>query len=90
MTRNLGILAVLGLFMTTACGSANQVIIGGHARPQTFHNIVSLSPSTTELFLYAGQINDLRGRTSSDDFPVTVKNIPIVAKVKPDYEAIAA
>ncbi len=51
--------------------------------------IVSLSPSTTEILaLYSGP-KFLKGRTQSCNYPEWVKNIPVVAFIKPNYEKLA-
>jgi iron complex transport system substrate-binding protein len=51
-------------------------------------SIVSLSPSTTEILGTTNVSMLLKGRTASDDYPASVKSTPIVASLKPDYEAI--
>jgi iron complex transport system substrate-binding protein len=57
--------------------------------PKYYQNVVSLSPSTTELLLNVVQFPKLAGRTYADDFPPgVVKQIPIVATTKPDYEKL--
>ncbi|MDX2064437.1 MAG: helical backbone metal receptor [Fimbriimonadaceae bacterium] len=63
---------------------------GGQPRPEAIKSVISLSPSTTEI---VGSINYnqvLKGRTQADDFPMAVKDVAVVASVKPDYESIAA
>jgi ABC-type Fe3+-hydroxamate transport system substrate-binding protein len=60
------------------------------ARPFAINSIVSLSPSTTEIVGTTNDFNKLKGRTAADNYPVNVKSVPIVASVKPDYEAIKA
>jgi iron complex transport system substrate-binding protein len=89
MTRNLGILVLLGLFVTWACTPANDNNLGGKRRPFLYMNIVSLSPSTTELFTYVAHPVQLKGRTAACDYPSIVLGAPVVAGVKPDYEKIA-
>jgi iron complex transport system substrate-binding protein len=59
-------------------------------RPEKITSIVSLSPSTTEIVASSMVTNLLKGRTAADDYPRTVASVPIVASVKPDYEAIKA
>jgi iron complex transport system substrate-binding protein len=65
---------------------------GRPPRPKAFTKIVSLSPGTTEIV--AGQTDALGrvvGRTQSDNWPTyAIQNVPVVASVKPDFEAIAA
>jgi iron complex transport system substrate-binding protein len=53
-------------------------------------SIVSLSPSTTEIIGSSTVSMLLKGRTASDNFPLSVEKVPIVASLKPDYEAIKA
>lgn len=69
------------------CGS-QSVNEAGQPRPKEIHTAVSLSPSTTEMFAAVGGYEYLKGRTSSCNYPDIVKSIPVVATVKPDYEAL--
>jgi len=61
-------------------------------RPEKFYkSVVSLSPGTTEIVSSLSSPNLLKGKTAADNYPLTVPKageIPIVATVKPDYEAI--
>jgi len=77
-------LAVAGL---TLSGCGKTQLVGGVPRSKFVKNVVSLSPSVTEVCLNA-QLQPV-GRTSSCNYPeTTTKNIPVVADVKPNYEAI--
>ncbi len=62
---------------------------GGVRQSQTLTKVVSLSPSTTELLAAIAGTDLLKGRTSACNYPPTLMSqFPIVASVKPDYEAI--
>lgn len=50
--------------------------------------VVSLSPSAAELLMLGTP--RLIGRSASDDFPTSNKDVPVVANIKPDYEKIAS
>ncbi|RYG87739.1 cobalamin-binding protein, partial [bacterium] len=76
---------VLGGLATGGCQQAQA--IGGKARPTIYRRIVSLSPSTSEVLVSNGI--PLSGRTAACDYPANVKSVPVVAGVKPDYEALA-
>ncbi len=79
-------LAICGI----GCGES-VTIVGGKPRPKFYHQIVSLSPGTTEIALQYGTARFLVGRTAADDYPKFQANkVPIVASVKPDYEKIAS
>ncbi|RYG29910.1 hypothetical protein EON81_25870 [bacterium] len=67
------------------CGQAQS--LGGKTRPKRYRNIVSLSPSTTEILVGNGV--PIVGRTSSCNYPSTVSRVPVVGGVKPNYEALA-
>jgi iron complex transport system substrate-binding protein len=54
-----------------------------------FNRIVSLSPSTTEIVAMSAAAGPrLVGRTAACNFPPDVARLPVVANVKPDFEAI--
>ncbi len=77
-------LTVAGLSMS-GCGKVQ--LVGGVPRPKFIKNVVSLSPSVTEVCV-TGMVQPV-GRTSACDYPeMSVSKIPIVADVKPNYEAI--
>lgn len=62
--------------------------VGGQARTKKIASVVSLSPSTTELVSTVNYAGMLKGRTASDNYPMNVSSVPVVASVKPDYEKI--
>ncbi|HEY0866269.1 MAG TPA: helical backbone metal receptor, partial [Fimbriimonas sp.] len=77
------------LLFAGGCRSGNDTI-GGVPRKEKIDSIVSLSPSTTEILLTQGATQFLKGRTAACNYPdMSVKQIPIVASVKPDFEKIA-
>ncbi len=83
----LGIAATLLVAISGAgCGSPGATINPNVLKnpPKTW---ISLSPGTSEFMSVLN--SHLIGRTASDDFPVSIKSLPIVANVKPDYEMIA-
>ena len=58
-------------------------------RPKHYTKVVSLSPSLTEIIASDGDSSVLKGRTAACNYPPSVLlKVPIVASVKPDYEAI--
>ncbi|MER3496164.1 MAG: hypothetical protein C4320_04795, partial [Armatimonadota bacterium] len=73
------------LAVLIGCGQAQT--LGGKDRPKRYTKIVSLSPSTTEIL--AGNGIPLVGRTSACNYPESVKRVPVVGSVEPDYEALA-
>jgi len=86
MRRALPFLFLLILMAVSGC-SDKQVQLP--RRPKFYRSIVSLSPSTSEVIASCGDIQTLKGRTAACNFPDNMmKPIPIVASVKPDYEAI--
>ncbi|RYG39417.1 hypothetical protein EON81_01105 [bacterium] len=80
----LAIAAFLAGCQTTA------VPMGGARREKRITSVVSLSPSTTELSTAVNYSPLLKGRTAADNYPAVLMSIPVVASVKPDYEAIKA
>lgn len=48
-----------------------------------------MSPSTSEIVASYFLNTQILGRTSACDYPDTIKKIPVMGGVKPDYEAIA-
>ncbi len=82
--RLLGVslLALLGLI-----GCSQPQTFSGVRREKGITNCVSLRPSTTELMVIMGL--RIIGRCEADNFPPAIKQTPVVAGVKPDYEAIA-
>ena len=69
------------------CGAKAQQI-GGQLRTGDRPQVVSLSPSTSEIISSTYDSATLIGRTSSDDFPPSLSKVPVVASVKPDFERI--
>jgi ABC-type Fe3+-hydroxamate transport system substrate-binding protein len=86
LLKTVGVLsfAVAGLSLS---GCEKPQVVGGVPRSKFVKNVVSLSPSVTEVCLSA--MLQPVGRTSSCNYPEsTTKSIPVVADVKPNYEAI--
>ena len=61
---------------------------GGQPRTKAPPSVVSLSPSAAEIVAGNMDVRQLVGRTKADDFPSSVLQVPVVAEVKPDFEAI--
>jgi ABC-type Fe3+-hydroxamate transport system substrate-binding protein len=81
-----GLLASLSL---TGCQGTVYSQQGGIPRSKVYRNVVSISPSATELVVGLGA--KITGRTASDDYPPTIKDVTVVMKgVKPNYEEISA
>jgi ABC-type Fe3+-hydroxamate transport system substrate-binding protein len=76
---------LLVLILIAGCAEKAQQVGGELRRPVT--NVVSLSPSTTEIVAQVAT-NSLRGRTRSCNFPSLVAPLPVYADVKPDYERL--
>ena len=63
--------------------------ISNRKLPKPYANIISLSPSTTEILTGFGAVGNLVGRTESCDRPASIARVEIVVRnAKPDYEAI--
>lgn len=75
------------VLLSVGCSQKVQEI-GGVRRQRVYQSVVSLSPSTTEIMYSVGDSRRLRGRTEADNYPTSVTTVPVVASVKPDYEAI--
>lgn len=83
----LGGIVALGLM--AGC-SAPKSAVGGKPAPKVYINVVSLSPSTTEVAAIIF-MREILGRTASCDQPGQVTAKPVVMKgLKPDYEKIVA
>lgn len=85
----LSVVSVLSLtvagFTLSGCGKVQ--LVGGVPRPKFIKNVVSLSPSVTEVCLTA-MVQPV-GKTSACNYPESsTAKIPVVADVKPNYEAI--
>jgi ABC-type Fe3+-hydroxamate transport system substrate-binding protein len=88
MRRVLPILFSVFIFALIGCGDKQ---IQHARRPKRYQAVISLSPSSTEVIASNGDIQTLKGRTKSCNFPpMQVQSIPIVADVKPDYEKITS
>jgi ABC-type Fe3+-hydroxamate transport system substrate-binding protein len=68
-------------------GCKQPVTFGGEPRTKHYRSVISLSPSTTELMALTGI--PMKGRTQACDFPVQVRDVEVVADLKPNYELIA-
>lgn len=80
--------ALVAVAFMVGCGN-DQTRQAKEPPPTVFKQVVSLSPSSTEI---AGIIfsREIIGRSESCDAPGTVKDKPVVMKgLKPDYEQIA-
>ena len=69
-------------------GCKQPVTFGGEPRTTVYRSVISLSPSTTELMALTGI--PIRGRTKACDFPIQVRDVEVVADLKPNYELIAS
>ncbi len=69
-------------------GCKQPVTFGGEPRTTVYRSVISLSPSTTELMALTGI--PIRGRTKACDFPIQVRDVEVVANLKPNYELIAS
>jgi len=80
---------VLLSIVLVAGGCAPKQVNYVKPRPKFYKNVISLSPSTTEIIASDADLTILKGRTAACDFPpAMVKPIQVVAAVKPDFEAI--
>ncbi|MCH8979421.1 MAG: ABC transporter substrate-binding protein [Armatimonadetes bacterium] len=80
------LLAVMAL---VPAGCAPRVGLGGKTNPVDYDNVVSLSPSMTELLAGVGGAPYLKGRTSECNRPQSVLIAKVVVtEMKPDYELI--
>ncbi len=75
--------------LVLVAGCQQNDLVGGKPREKFYRSAISLSPNTTEIIVsyFAGV--RLQGRTASCDYPEQVKQFPVVANVKPDFEQIA-
>ncbi len=69
-------------------GCKQPVTFGGEPRTTVYRSVISLSPSTTELMALTGI--PIRGRTKACNFPIQVRDVEVVADLKPNYELIAS
>lgn len=83
----LGGIVALGLM--AGCSEPKSAV-GGKPAPKVYINVVSLSPSSTEIAAIIF-MREILGRSESCDQPGQVKAKPVVMKgLKPDYEKIVA
>lgn len=87
MRRALSLLVPFAVVLA-GCGPKSQQF-GGTPRTGPPPTVVSLSPSVSEIVASNMDVRQLVGRTKADDYPVSVTAVPVVAEVKPDFEAIA-
>lgn len=93
MRRAASLLIVFVLMLVALAGCRKpDGVVPVRRLPRTFTNIISLSPSTTEVLVSNITVSGtLKGRTEACNYPPNVTNsIPVVASVKPDFEKIAA
>ncbi len=76
---------ILSLLLV-GCGPKVWQIGGVPTRP--LRNVISLSPSTTEIVGIEIQPSPIKGRTSACNYPQNVPGLPVYANVKPDYEKL--
>lgn len=75
--------------LVAGCGPKGTDQLPGKEREKTITRVISLSPSSTEIYSLNSVSMGLIGRSEADDWPVSVKQIPSVTKgTKPDYELI--
>lgn len=87
MRKQLFVISVLAAFVLTGCKGPQ--VIGGVPPERRYQNIVSLSPSTTEILSMIGA--SVKGRTKACNFPTAIVNsAPIVCDLKPNYEDMVA
>lgn len=90
MRRALALLPFVSILLMLAGCQPPPANVGGKENPNPVGTIISLSPNTTEVVMFYNFDNlKMLGRTRADNFPETVSAIPVVADVKPNYEAIA-
>jgi iron complex transport system substrate-binding protein len=70
--------------------SGERYPVGGTFPEKIYTRIVSLSPSTTELLGMLTQEPNMIGRTAACNAPETIRDVPIVANVRPNIEKIVA
>lgn len=87
--RQTALLPIVLATLLVGCNSSTP--LGGTPRKSYINQVVSLSPSTSEICASSG-VTRLLGRTSSCDWPpMTFNSAKVVVKgIVPDYEAIAA
>ncbi|MBL8049439.1 MAG: ABC transporter substrate-binding protein [Chthonomonas sp.] len=79
--------AVLAILVMAGCKEESNGY-GGRPRPKIYQKVVSLSPSMSEL---SSKMDlQLAGRTAACNWPDTLKALPVVCEVKPNYELLAS
>jgi ABC-type Fe3+-hydroxamate transport system substrate-binding protein len=87
--RRWAILAA-AVFVAAGCVQSETAIVGGKVREKNYTSVVSLSPSTTELYSRVGLIKYFKGWTSSDNYPLGwSRSVDVVVDgTTPDFEKI--
>ncbi|HRJ27958.1 MAG TPA: helical backbone metal receptor [Fimbriimonadaceae bacterium] len=81
-------LLVAALAFVSGCKKEEPFVGGKPRKPIT--SVVSLSPSTTEIFATYGNSQTLRGKTGACNYPGGLELAEVVVTTKPDFEKIAA
>lgn len=89
LMRRAFLLPLFAALLAVGCRPGEEKIQWA-VRQKTYSSVASLSPSTTEITASVAYNVRLVGRTAACDFPPSVKTVPIVAQVKPDYEKLKA
>ena len=91
MSHNIGMARILAFLLPLLilAGCQTEQPHGGTFRRKRILTVVSLSPSTSEIVASYFPGVKFMGRTAACDYPDTLKPVPIMGGVKPDYEAIA-
>src|SRR5271165_637676 len=88
MRRTVLLSLLLAALSLCGCGPDKQTV---RMRPKSYHHVISLSPSTSELIGQYGSYNDMVGHSAADNFPTyAAGHGEIVVTTKPLYEKIAA
>ncbi len=87
--RRVCLLSLLLALVVGGC-QPGQEEINFTPRPKTYSTVASLSPGSSEIVGSLAYAAKLVGRTAACNFPPNVKNAPVVAQVKPDYEKLKA
>ncbi|MBS1724369.1 MAG: ABC transporter substrate-binding protein [Armatimonadetes bacterium] len=81
---------LLAIILAQGCGPQSRPEPPGGKPGPVVSKIVSLSPDTSEILGELQLVDKMVGRTSSCNYPLGMKNVPIVVSgVKPDFEKIA-
>jgi iron complex transport system substrate-binding protein len=79
--------ALIAVSVLALAGCNKTQTFGGEMRKVRYKNIVSLSPSTTEILAMNGI--QIMGRTKACNYPeATVSGVTVYGDIKPDYEKI--